>query len=75
LGLSRDDFLAYPVVKPSVQVQFVFDEAMRDIDARASNAVAESRTLAALRATLLPKLISGELRVKETHHLCATEEA
>jgi type I restriction enzyme S subunit len=53
----------------------VFDEAMRDIDARASNAVAESRTLAALRATLLPKLISGELRVKETHHLCATEEA
>ncbi len=28
-------------------------------------AIHESRTLAALRDTLLPKLISGELRVKD----------
>jgi type I restriction enzyme S subunit len=33
--------------------------------ARASKASAESRTLAALRDALLPKLISGELRVKD----------
>jgi type I restriction enzyme S subunit len=33
--------------------------------ARASKASAESRTLAALRDTLLPKLISGEVRVKD----------
>jgi type I restriction enzyme S subunit len=32
---------------------------------RASGAVRESRTLAALRDALLPKLISGELRVKD----------
>jgi type I restriction enzyme S subunit len=31
---------------------------------RASNATAESRTLAASRDALLPKLISGEVRVK-----------
>jgi type I restriction enzyme S subunit len=28
----------------------------------------QSRTLAAIRDTLLPKLISGELRVNETKH-------
>jgi type I restriction enzyme, S subunit len=32
---------------------------------RGSRAVTESRTLAALRDMLLPKLISGELRVKD----------
>jgi type I restriction enzyme S subunit len=37
--------------------------------ARAAAAVRESRTLAALRDTLLPKLISGELRVKDAERL------
>lgn len=31
--------------------------------------VEESRTLAALRDTLLPKLLSGELRVKQAEKL------
>jgi type I restriction enzyme S subunit len=30
----------------------------------------QSRTLAALRDTLLPKLISGELRVPDAERLC-----
>jgi type I restriction enzyme S subunit len=34
-------------------------------EARREELVTESRTLAALRDTLLPKLISGELRVKD----------
>ncbi len=34
--------------------------------------VSESRTLATLRDTLLPKLISGELRIKDAKEL--TEE-
>ena len=32
----------------------------------------ESRTLAALRDTLLPKLVSGELRVKDVEHFLAS---
>lgn len=65
LGLSRDDFLAYPVVKPSAAIQCTFDAAMEKIEARACSVAEESRTLAALRDALLPKLISGELRVKD----------
>jgi type I restriction enzyme S subunit len=38
---------------------------VKPLFARASTAARESRTLAALRDTLLPKLISGELRVKD----------
>jgi len=35
----------------------------------------ESRTLAALRDTLLPKLISGELRVREADRVIAEAAA
>jgi len=36
-------------------------------------AIHESRTLAALRDTLLPKLISGELRVKDAEKFIGRE--
>ena len=42
-----------------------FGRAVRPIFARASEAAAETRTVAALRDNLLPKLISGELRLKD----------
>lgn len=64
LGLSRDDFLAFPILQPSEKVQRLFDDAIEQLECRMAIAVGESRTLAALRDTLLPKLISGELRVK-----------
>jgi len=35
------------------------------LSSRVSRLADESRTLAALRDTLLPKLISGELRIKD----------
>jgi type I restriction enzyme S subunit len=40
--------------------------------ARAAHARLESKSLAALRDTLLPKLISGELRVKDAERFAAT---
>lgn len=64
LGLSRDDFLAYPIIQPGEEIQREFDLAIENIESRAAGAIAEGRTLAALRDTLLPKLISGELRLK-----------
>jgi type I restriction enzyme S subunit len=42
-----------------------FGRAVKPRFARAGAAVRESRILTALRDTLLPKLISGELRVKD----------
>ncbi len=42
-----------------------FARAIKPLFARSSAAVRESRTLAALRDALLPKLISGELRVRD----------
>ena len=49
-----------------------FGRFIAPLFARASEAVAESRTLATLRDKLLPKLISGELRVKDAEK-CARD--
>ena len=46
-----------------------FAEIVVPISARVIEAAAESRTLSSLRDTLLPKLISGELRIKDAEKL------
>jgi type I restriction enzyme S subunit len=68
LGLARDDFLAYPIVRPSADIVLAFDTMIGHVHRRAAVAIAQSRTLATLRDALLPKLISGELRVKDAEH-------
>jgi type I restriction enzyme S subunit len=66
---------AYPAVRPEVVAAIEVIKAGRDVIEKFSRVAAsmlakmsandrESRTLAALRDTLLPKLISGELQVK-----------
>jgi type I restriction enzyme S subunit len=47
----------------------VFSQAVTPLFARSSGAVRESRALTALRDALLPKLISGKLRVKDAEAL------
>jgi type I restriction enzyme, S subunit len=71
LGLSREDFLSYPIIDPGAEVQNLFERNIEGLDQRAGAATTESRTLAALRDTLLPKLISGELRVKDAEKIAA----
>jgi type I restriction enzyme S subunit len=51
------------VVSPAKHVAELFGQLIKPLFARASAATDEARTLATLRDTLLPKLISGELRV------------
>lgn len=51
--------------KPSTEVAEMFGKIIKPLFVRASAAVAENRTLVALRDTLLPKLISGEMRIKD----------
>lgn len=53
------------VATPPKNLVEAFDRAAGPLVARMTQCLHESRTLAALRDTLLPKLISGELRVKD----------
>lgn len=55
----------FQVVAPTRPIAEAFGRAVKPKFARSSAAIRESRTLATLRDTLLPKLISGELRVKD----------
>lgn len=51
--------------------QTLVGDRIQSILRRQSLAASESRVLAALRDTLLPKLISGELRVKDAERVVA----
>ena len=53
----------YPLVVPDLRVAGAFDRAVSPFFARIQANSQESRTLATLRDTLLPKLLSGELSV------------
>jgi type I restriction enzyme S subunit len=53
------------IVRPPESLLSAFDNMVKPLMMQVLNNERESRTLAALRDTLLPKLISGELRVKD----------
>ena len=55
----------YLVIAPGREIAEGFGQVVGPLMSRASIAARESRALAALRDALLPKLISGELRVKD----------
>jgi type I restriction enzyme S subunit len=63
-GINRNHLHQAPVVLPSREVQQAFETLLAPVWRRQESNTAEIATLAALRDTLLPKLISGELRVK-----------
>ncbi|HXH07931.1 MAG TPA: restriction endonuclease subunit S [Vicinamibacterales bacterium] len=60
------------IVCPPKRLVAAFDSVATCAARRQEEMVAESRTLAALRGALLPKLISGELRVKDAERLIGT---
>jgi len=55
----------YQLAVPPEAVALAFGQIIQPLFVRASHAYNESRTLAALRDALLPKLIRGEVRVKD----------
>jgi type I restriction enzyme S subunit len=57
------------VVTPSKEVAQRFGELVAPLFARARATTQGSRKLAALRDSLLPKLICGELRVRDAEQL------
>jgi len=63
----------FALATPSEQVAERFGAIVRPLFARARATACEFRTLAALRDTLLPKLISGKLRVKDAERMIGNE--
>ncbi len=59
------------VALPPLQIVRAFDLLAEPIVRRITCALRESQALAALRDTLLPKLISGELRIRDAEHIMA----
>jgi type I restriction enzyme S subunit len=64
-SIGKKDFHAIPCTIPPGAVVSAFERLCSVLDSRIETDERESRTLAALRDTLLPKLISGELRVED----------
>ena len=65
LEISKSGFRPIPAVAPSIAVMHAFDRVSRPMYLKVVEHERESRTLAAVRDALLPKLVSGELRVND----------
>jgi type I restriction enzyme, S subunit len=62
------DIARYEVALPPQALAAKFTQAIRPLIERIMGNIHESRTLATLRAALLPKLLSGELRMTGVEH-------
>jgi type I restriction enzyme, S subunit len=71
LEISKTNFRPIPVVVPAARVMQTFDAIVRPLHERLVLCERQARMLAALRDALLPKLISGELRVGEAERVLA----
>ena len=70
VNMLPTDALQLPQISvPSKDVVARFEDTVLPLHHRAEKAVIESETLAAMRDALLPKLISGELRVKSARRV------
>jgi type I restriction enzyme S subunit len=69
LEISKTNFRPIPVVTPSDDVMNAFEQLARPLYDRIIECAQQSRILAALRDTLIPKLISGELRIEDAERL------
>jgi len=68
-AINREGFSSIRcIVPPGVLVEY-FENLCKPLDDRIELNERESRTLAALRDALLPKLISGEVRVKDAERI------
>lgn len=63
--ISKKGFRPIPCVLPHQEVMSAYDETAKPIVDSVTANERESRTLAELRDLLLPKLLSGEIRVKD----------
>jgi type I restriction enzyme S subunit len=69
LEISKANFRPIQVLVPPESILVAFVAQVDPLHRRVVSNLKESRTLAALRDTLLPKLISGEVRVPEAERM------
>jgi type I restriction enzyme S subunit len=69
IHLGKSDIDRFVAVVPNAEVLAAFNQICQPWYDRIVASKGESRTLAALRDALLPKLLSGEMRVKEAEKL------
>ena len=62
-AINKNQFEALQVLEPDAKIVDAFTACTWPLDARIGSSIAESLNLAALRDTLLPKLVSGKARV------------
>ncbi|MBZ4685359.1 MAG: hypothetical protein JG774_1104 [Desulfomicrobiaceae bacterium] len=67
--VANSDIERLPILWPGINLASRLSEFVSKMRALQDHYVVESRTLAALRDTLLPKLISGELRVPDVEKI------
>jgi type I restriction enzyme S subunit len=67
------DMARYPVVLPPEPLAKAFTESIRPFVSRILASIHQSRTLAGLRDALLPKLISGQLRLPDADRIVEKE--
>jgi type I restriction enzyme, S subunit len=71
-AVTKGQLETVPILVPPDALLRRFDELTDPLFRRIDSNRRESRTLAALRDTLLPKLMSGELRVRDAEKLVGT---
>ena len=64
-SINKKDLGDLPVLRPPKQVIEAFERIARPIDLSINNNEGSIRSLSELRDTLLPRLISGQLRLPE----------
>ncbi|HFO1381781.1 restriction endonuclease subunit S [Pseudomonas aeruginosa] len=68
-SINKKDFQSLPVVVPTTEVLSAFEVVVAPLDAAVENNEQKLRSLTQLRDTLLPRLISGQLRLPEAEAL------
>ena len=74
-SINQKDFKALPHVEPIAEAVKAFDDFAKSLDRRIEMATLNISNLTNLRDTLLPKLISGELRIPEATQAAQELEA
>jgi type I restriction enzyme S subunit len=74
-NLSSEDIKSFRVVVPPPPIAKLYCELVAPLDQRIWHNVLENRVLSTLRDALLPKVISGELRVRQAKRFVAEAAA
>ena len=74
LGLSKDGVPNYQFALPPEKIRCLFDSIAKPLFAKIESNENESRTLTKIRDTLLPKLLSGEIRVDDADEILEVKD-